>query len=301
MKNNLFVLFIIILFYSCNKEEAKKEVYPFQLIDNRVCVRINFNDSVSGLFLLDNEAQGSNYIDSLFLKKAGIKTDSQLLKLPFMICNKSFEEEFQKINVKIEPFVDGLIGQNIFLTNIVSLSFSDSTIAFNDTLPDIKGYYKMPYFKLREREYSEYGVKINGLYDINNNPFSSIFIVDLGNPMESEFTLPTFKKINTKLKVNLSYDTTRSRIGPHSDDILKNRVYTFGLDSLMYSNLFISINDCKTILLIDSEDDYYNFWSPAPFDGTLGIEFLKHFDVILDYKNGYLYLKPITKKHILHH
>lgn len=298
------ILFVVIFsLYNCHNDNLHNDKVikqRFELIKNTICVNINFNDSIKGIFVLDNETGGKSIIDTDFLKNNTnlqlINSDiTQLPYIRFNFCNKTFKDRFEVLDRKFESFASGIIGQEIFLSNIVFINFRDSTISLYDSLPNTKDYYKIPYKKLSNRDKSSYGIDVKGFYDKNNKEINTKFLVDLGFGGEMLINLSLFDKINHRIiKDGIKIDTTEMR-NIYSKS--KRRIYRrwYNIDNLSIADLRIQNSKCLTYSFFDGHYDGEDFWEKALYDGIIGIKFLKNYDVIFDYKNGYLYLKPINK------
>ena len=171
--------------------------------------------------------------------------------------------------------IDGLLGYEFFNNLAIKLNFSDSTLSIcrPKDLRAFKNGYKIP-----------------------------ITIEDRKPYMQANITYPNGKKVDSKLVID---------IGAGHPVSIENMIKNNGLpQKFIAANLGIGLNGpidgfisrideielgkykLKDVLASFPDDTKTPIITSIPRDGNLGIALLKKFDVIFDYPDNAMYLKP---------
>jgi hypothetical protein len=165
-------------------------------------------------------------------------------------------------NMKL--FEDIIIGNGFFRDKIIEINYDTKQFTIHETLPAIKGYQKLPVY------YEQNRPKFEAEFVHNNKKYKFWFLFDSGRD-------------GTML------------IGEDFTSIDKN------WDELQPLTI---INERKIIRLdasiagIQFKDIVTNAANPSKPNGRpslFGNQILNHFNVILDNKNGFIYLKPNSR------
>ncbi|MCX6302781.1 MAG: aspartyl protease family protein [Bacteroidia bacterium] len=258
-------------------------------------------DSVQGNFLLDTG--GDNlYIDSIFHNTNNFKYNNSYQTKIYGIGNA-----FQKITIikdsvsftfgnfiyrtslvpvlKLKPvggdYIDGLIGTRYFLQSVLEINYAKEYINIFKTIDstDISDYQIVPMGKHGHNFYVPLIVKINDSTTITGN-----FHIDTGTPF-STFTSYVAKTYNLtdKIERKVRYYTKYGGVGGESSG------YDFIADSVQISDYRLeNVN-------MSYSADWSGVLASEGYSGILGSNILDRFDIIFDFRNSNLYLKPNKK------
>ena len=172
--------------------------------------------------------------------------------------------------------VHGLLGYEFFNKLVVKIDFNDSTITA----------YKPGVFK-PNKKYSKLSIAIrenkpylsSTIQFCDNTQRSCRLVVDIGagHPLSLEHDAVSHWPVDRAIKANLGMGLT----GPISGEI--SRVNSLLLGKYKLNNVLSSFPE----VLADSI-------KICPRDGNLGLDVLKRFNVVFDYADSALYLKPRT-------
>ena len=299
MKKHALFILIPLVFTSCfyvGKNEVQslpqKEEYTldFQLEQGRIVLCAKIDDMDSLRFLLDNGTT-TTVFDSIFwtsikelktphfIQKSG---SFDIYHCPTSISLSDYTYSIDTIFVASEKHshdlfsalsLNGIIGVELFNKSIVGIDFEDQKIHVCNQLPEsIRDYKQYDMISLHKRDEPYYHkfrfLTIDGLYDKNGEPVSSNFLIDLGS-VTNNIDHPFCDHIDIAKSESMANDTT--------------------------SMIYWLLKKCPIIesVYMDALTDTAHIDHVK--NGVIGINFLRHFDVIFDYPHNKLYLKPNEK------
>jgi len=309
MKDLLKYAIILICFVSCYSQEAPKEAITetkfqipsgaFPIIYRKHIYIEGIVDKAKGIFVFDTGADNF-YFDSLFYNSNKFTYDkiaeaylpgvgSKPQKTKLILDTVHFQFADYQYHTKMVPvfclkgilgdFADGILGQNYFSGKALEINYQHKFMKIYDSisLVDIKGYSKIVYENVKNRLYVPLKLLINGSLEIEGK-----FTLDLGSPYSISLTSPTAKKfaLNNKINNKIRYYTKYGGVGGESTR------YNFKAESI-----FIGDYKLNNFVMEYSEDTNGALSSNKNF-GLLGNNILEKFDIIIDFKNNCLYLKP---------
>jgi len=296
MKKHALFILIPIVITGCSsmwKKEAlsipqKEEcAFDFKLEQGRIVIYAKINDMDSLRFLLDNGATTTifdstfwmsikEYKNPHFIQKSG---NFDYYYCPTSISLSDYTYSIDTIYVASERYshdyfsalsLNGMIGVELFYKSIVSIDFGNQKIHIGHQLPEnIQDYEQYEMVSLRKHGDPYYHkfrfLTINGLYDKNGEPVSSNFLIDLGS-VANNIDYPFCDNIDIAKSKSMAKDTA--------------------------SMIYLLLNKCpmRESVYMDTFADTIHIDNFK--NGVIGIDFLRHFDVIFDYPDNKLYLKP---------
>lgn len=248
------------------------DTIPFVLgANNAIHIKGKLNNSSTLDFIFDTGASIGVLSDEGSKKKATLDKQNR---------NKF---EFAGITIENSPAIfvnyrgslkaDGVIGYNVFEDKIVEINYDKNIMVIHTSMDDVRKSYSV-----NEMIWRGSGLYIECALNINNKKCKGLFLFDTG----SKWALSLTKDYAT---TNQLYDImpkvgTRSASGVSGKPIKCN---TVTLPRLIIGNL--SLTNVPIDLELPSD--------AAGLDkNILGNDVLKRFNVILDYRNGLIYLQP---------
>lgn len=176
--------------------------------------------------------------------------------------------------------VSGIIGVNAMQNSIWEINFKDSTIKVSDTLTNFKNITHA--FKTKFNPYSEQQTPVVKIL-INNTDTVTAFI-DTGEPR--------FITLNSKFDI--------SKLKAKQSEDIKTEYYDINNQGKKLKNNSIYEKNhirLRSIKIGDLELDSVIVEKVPSYKGKnlVGLDFLKHFIVTVDFRNHDLYLKPLEK------
>jgi hypothetical protein len=171
-----------------------------------------------------------------------------------------------------KPNADGVIGYNVFNDKVVEIDYDKEIMIIHPELPaKLNGYTSYPLKFRRGLSFIELTLNngnntIKGLFDFDTGSSSTLF---LNNSFSARHKLHSLEKIG-------------------SDDIKGSGLNKVRIDYLVLPKLSIGgieLSDIK----IDAENS--DAETGTPFN-IVGNDILKRFNVVVDYQNDVVYLKP---------
>lgn len=299
MKKYALFILIPLVFTSCSymgKKETQsvpqREEYTIdcQLEKGRIVLYAKIDDMDSLRFLLDNGATTTifdstfwmsikEYKNPHFIQNSG---NFDYYYCPTSISLSDYTYSIDTIYVASERYshdyfsalsLNGMIGVELFYKSIVSIDFGNQKIHIGHQLPEtIQDYEQYEMVSLRKHGDPYYHkfrfLTINGLYDKNGEPVSSNFLIDLGS-VANNIDYPFCDNIDIAKSKSMAKDTA--------------------------SMIYLLLNKCpmRESVYMDTFADTIHIDNFK--NGVIGIDFLRHFDVIFDYPDNKLYLKPNGK------
>jgi len=254
-------------------------------------------DSVKGIFLIDTGADNL-YLDTIFFKEGkfryrnlmnykieGIGNSYQEIVIIRDSVNFSFGEKDYKTTfvpvMELKPiggdFIDGLLGTDFFMNSVLGINYAREYIILSDSieLVDVTGYEKLPL----EMVGTSIAAQIS--MNVNNIPITGKFMLDVANPSSSLTSLYAFKNnLGTKITNKERFYTKYGGVGGESAG------YEFFAESLTISGF-----NLKNAVMGYSTDTA-GMLEEGDYIGILGNNILDRFDLIIDFPNLNLYLKP---------
>lgn len=257
---------------------------------NKVSGNFVFDTGADGLYLdstfFANAAFGQFKFTQAFLPGAGsegpqkVKVINDFITLKFNNINKntSFAPIFL-LKPVLGDFADGIIGKEFFIKQILEINyFQEFLRLYNEIeMVDLSGYVKISMKNERNRLFVPAVIQINDAISIQD-----YLLLDLGSGGSISITSKTADKY--KLSVNISekvpYYTKYGGISGQSSSCY------FCTKSVELGGY--KLND----VVMDYSEDKSGALSNKDHAGLLGNGILEHFDVIIDFINNDLYLKP---------
>ncbi len=309
MKKFILVAFVLMTAMSCHSQEKKNSVnYGEQKVpDNAIPIiyhgHVYFTvnlDSVKGAFVFDTGADNL-YLDSTFYAQNGFKhTKLAQAMLPgvgktpqkvklimdnmvFSIHDKKFSSRMTPI-IQLKPILgdisDGIIGENILNNFILRIDYKNEYAILYQTIDsiDLSQYKRIALAKRNNRYYLPLKIKINEFLWVTGT-----FMLDLGSGSSVNFTNEIAKKYNfdEKIKHKIPFYTKYGGLGGESSSV------SFNSDSLWIGDFAF-----KNVKMEYSEDKSGALSGGNNNIGIIGNDILERFDVVIDFINSNLYLKP---------
>ena len=310
MRQIIILSITIILLSACRnfsgkayKDTSKLESFTFPKnavpIVKTGYIHIQGNiDSVRGNFLLDTGADNL-YLDSIFYssnnlnykntfprKISGIGNALQKI----IVIKDSVDFLFGKFRyrtsivpvLKLKPtggdFIDGLIGTDYFMQSVLEINYAKGYINFFKIIDsvDVSDYKIVSMDNFKKKVYIPLTIKINDAATIRGK-----FMIDTGSP-ESTLTSSVAKinNLDKNIKRKVRYYTKYGGIGGESSG------YEFIADSLQISDY------CLANVNMSYSEDSLGLLASEEYVGILGNNILERFNLIFDFRNSNLYLKP---------
>jgi hypothetical protein len=173
------------------------------------------------------------------------------------------------------------MGEEIFSDKITIIDYDKNKIAFTDIFLADSNYIALPMYAPRKKiKYNQKFIKIDGFNEKNGGTKSGFFLLDLGTSKGGIILKSDFAK-------KISLDIKKADILPSFHNLFE-KDYRWYLDSLKAATLLL--HNVPVRLVKHAGFDRLDALEGG--DGLLGLALLKRFNMILDYKNNILYLKP---------
>jgi len=203
-------------------------------------------------------------------------------------------------------YADGMIGAYFFKQSVLEISYEKEYIKIYETIDsvDITSYEKIPLLRhtygiglgykntdsldktlnktiMRSKSYDRFYVPVE-VYVDSSLTIKGNYTLDLGSGGSLNLTTQTAKKYNLDTKVNykIPYYTIAGGIGGASSDC-SFRSDSVRIGNFTLANVTMGYSNNRTGSLSKSSDL-----------GLLGNDILDRFDIIIDFINNDLYLKP---------
>ncbi len=283
------------------ENDRKRVTIPFKLVRNMLVVQLHINGKGPYNFVMDTGVglmivTEPKLIDSLdittkhLIKVTGLGTGEDIeayvtpqlkVTMPGIQSGSISAAIFTKDHFGLSNFagmpIHGLLGYEFFSSFAVKVNFEDSTLTVG--LPqNIRVFKKADKLPITVEDHKPY---INTrLLLAGARPMNSKLMVDLGagHPVSLENLLNVNNGLPDKfISANLGMGIT----GPISGYL--SRIDELALGKYKLQSVLTSFPD---------QDELKNRELSVKRDGSIGIEVLKKFNVIFDYPEGCLYLKP---------
>ena len=283
-------------FFSLKNPKSTQTVH-FRLIRNLVVIKLNINGKGPYNFVLDTGVgfmliTEPSLVDSIevssrhILKIHGFGvgndfeayiTNPLTINIPGLVSNDVSAALFKKDNFGLSDYagipIHGLLGYEFFNRLAVKIDFADSTIKVS--LPE-----HMRYFKRAEK--------------------IPMVIEDRKPYINTNVTFANGDEKQSKLIVDLGAGHCLSMENlKNKNDLQKNYIYAdlgMGINGSISGTLSrireIELGKYKLKDIVSAFPDNDTSRQSVPRDGNIGIGLLKKFNLIFDYPNNALYLKP---------
>ncbi|MDY0281021.1 MAG: PDZ domain-containing protein [Salinivirgaceae bacterium] len=297
----------ILLLSACNgmmNNENSSSEKAFVLPDNATRVIITGYlfipgeaDSMPGNFLIDLGADNL-YLDSVYFHEnnltyentffANISGIGNTLKR-IIVIRDSVNFTFKGYNFKTDivpvldlkpiggDYVDGLLGVRYFMDKSLEINYEHQYIIIHSDINtvDLTNYQSIKLKRIDNYICAPITMKANGI-EINGH-----FIIDTGYPVSSITSAASkVHNLETVISHKIEYYTDYGGIGGESAS------YDFIIDSVLISDF--SLSNVNMSFSIDSA----GIMAEGDYLGIIGNDILRRFDVIFDFANLNLYLKP---------
>lgn len=307
MKKMLCLFFVALALVSCNsgeKKDAAKE--KVTVPDGAIPIEYQGHiylygkaNGIKGAFLFDTGASNF-YFDSLFFKEndfkykqiaqgylpgAGLKlqkVDIVLDTVDFIFGNQEYKTTMVPVLILkpiVGDFADGILGMDYFSDKILQLDYDDKFMFVQHWLDSVMIAEYKP-IKMRRsggKLLFPLSVQINDSLNIQGD-----FLFDVGCGTSVVLTNQTAEKydLNGQIKEKIKHFSKYGGIGGESVS------YDFKAHSLSISDF--KFND----VVMDYSIDKSGALAASEYIGIIGNEVFERFDMIIDFSNETLYLKP---------
>ena len=257
-------------------------------------------DSISGNFVFDTGADGL-YFDSTYyasnsfrkfkfinamLPGAGSGSPQRVVVITDTV---SFKFENYSNNLAFIPilslkpilgdFADGILGKQDFTNKVLEINYFYEFIRLHNDINavDTSDYVKMSLKKERNRLFVPATIQINDAVAIHD-----YLLLDIGSGGSVSITSATANKhkLSDEIVTKIPYYTKYGGISGHSSSY-KFKAYSMEIGNYKFDNVTMSYSE-----------DQRGALSSGNYAGLLGNEILERFDVLIDFMNDNLYLKP---------
>ena len=293
-KTLLTVLFYIFCFYSCisgTKKDTSKVLVGEDLKDSTVLqgtVPFEYGNFKKGI-IFDAIVNDTLHVKALFdtgafgvaMSGAFSKNENKKDTTPFKLqigrwiykqpnteyINNKFLFDFQGCNL--------IFGRVFFIDKIIEISFEHHYIRELENTEDLGSYDKIP-FKLL----NGWLPVIKGKTCIKGKTIEDEFLIDTGYNGTIKVSSSLVKKYKIPTKDDFEFESVG--ISKNNKNVRSNA------DTIQVGCNYIT----NTIAFLETEEQSH---FPVGVGGLIGNKFFDNFSVVLDFKNNYLYLKPIEK------
>ncbi|MCW3466969.1 aspartyl protease family protein [Chitinophaga nivalis] len=271
-------------FTSNRKSEAQKsDTIPITIGSNdKIFISGSINGSAPLNFQFDLGA-GGNIIKKGSLDKIKLKFDGKTIlinsdgrhevptssKNTLTVGSMRWENNITwVVGDNMDRGEDGLLGNSLFLDKVVELNYDRKIMVIHDTMPEIGKAYTQHGIILDAGvvPFIQASIKVNGIL------FTDWYMFDTGFSGYLRISSVLYEKHQLNGKVEKAFSLWGTRI------VLPG----FEVGGKLFSNV-------KTLVKSRQPND-----SPR---GLMGNRLLKRFNVLLDNRNGYIYLKPNSLLH----
>ena len=265
---------------SPQQHHAGNDTIPFKLKDNRIYFKGKINGSELLNIQLDLGADAVN-INRKSVNKININFDKKATLINSdgsAETRVSSQNEFELAGLKwtgieiyetnnMKKYEDAIIGNSFFLDKVYKIDYQNSVLIIYATEPEIDSTY------IKQNMILDNGVRpvFEATFIIDNQPFTDWFLFDTGNTGTGIISNSFLGKYNL-------YDDFSTIIGFGSKKVAR-------IPQLKIANQTIS----SGVITLEKQNDN---GSSYKFGGLIGNKLLKNYNVIIDNRAGYLYLKP---------
>lgn len=305
------LLFILILSDCLLGQSTGKDVLgnrstrsvPFVQENGFILVDLVFNHKLPMRFIFDTGAQNTILFDKIYADFTSVQYDDKIRLLGSDLSGPILASIGRNVNIKLANFpsvirdiivleedyinleeiigvkVQGILGTDYFKNLIIEIDYIRSKITFHDPLDFnyklLQKYQRIPARVYKNKAYIETAIQ----YD-HSDPIIAKLLIDTGASVSLLLHLAHNSAI--VLPENTISGTLGKGLG---GDLLGyiGLIKKFELSEFQFNDLITNFQSIDTTLL--DMDDVFR-------DGILGNTMLSRFNVFIDFRNEYLYLKP---------
>lgn len=284
---------------------AKKKVVSFDYTHNFILIEARFNQQVPVKFIYDTGAEhtllfnkeitdllGIEYDRRIKVIGSDLSTDMHALvcpQIPISIKDLDpritdvvvLEEDFFHIDELTGVNIGGLIGSSFFRNYVVKFDYKRQEITV----------FHPKYFRKPNKKYTEFDIEIKA-----GKPYvKTTCLLQDGTSIETLLLLDTGAGLplllhnNSSERIFLPPEIIEGKLGMGLGGYIKGylgRVNEFYLGEYKFENIITSFQNLDSTFI----NNPINFRN-----GLIGNQILSRFEIILDYNNKKMYLKPIKK------
>jgi len=309
MRNVFKLTLIAICLISCSFQEPVREIVAeteFQLPSDAIPIIYRKHIYIEGIvdksksiFVFDTGADNL-YFDSLFFSNnkfaydkiataflPGVGSKPQKTKLILDTVSFQFANNIYKTSTVpilglkniLGDFADGILGRNYFASKVLEVNYNYQYMKIHDSINAAitNGYTKIRCENVNSWLYVPIKLRINDSLEIIGN-----YTLDLGSGGSISLTSPTAKQFDLGSKINhkRNYHSKYGGVGGETSR------YDF-----IAKSVFIGDYELKDFVM-DYSEDKSGVLSTSKNLGLLGNKILEKFDLIIDFRNSFLYIKP---------
>lgn len=308
--NKIYFIAVLIFFCSCgqHKEKTTTETkqkpqlpagaMPVKYIKNHLYIAA-YADSTAGVFVFDTGADRINF-DSVFFARhdvsypnvttamvGGVGGSFQKCKFIMDTVTLNFENHVYKTNkipiIQLKPILgdygDGIIGRDFFDDKILNINYEH---AYFNILDSISEEIEKSYSKIKfEDQYGRIFVPLTITLK-DSLVISGKYILDLGSGGSLSLTSAVANRYNLSKRITNKIKGTNQYGGIGG----KSARYIFKSNKIKIGGF--TLNN----MYMDYSTDKKGALASTRHFGLLGNEILERFNLIIDFTNKYLYIKP---------
>ncbi|WP_158799518.1 FKBP-type peptidyl-prolyl cis-trans isomerase [Pedobacter sp. L105] len=301
-KRSLPIAFLLINCISGLKAQVAQ--FPFEFLGQHLYIKVQTKQSDSLRFIFDSGATGGS-IDSALAEKIGISRENrqnatiagsggvqsytmalhQNLKLGAAeIKDMNFAlVNFNSLSTAIGSKIDGIVGYEILNHYVTQIDFDHKKISLYNQIKeaDTTGYTGIPFEFSKNILIPRFPISITLA---NGETFTGKVMFDTGNSFSLIVSTPFNKYHDFDSKLGEVLVTKGRGMNAETNDQIA-MIKKMAFDGFDFGQMAIRL----TVNPQAKPGDGYL--------GILGIEVIKHFNVIMDYANKKIYLKPNRSYH----
>lgn len=295
MKRMILLVFLLTVIVS----QAQITKLPFKLLPGgHILLKVKMNKINQELDFVFDTGASTGVIDKATAKKLGLDS-TEKVRVPGAGGVETYDlirNQQLKISDKIDlsiPYMvsvdmtrfhevsdkryQGIIGYNLIHQNIMKIDYQNEELIIYKSFEDIdlNGYEKIPF------EFHSGAIpKIKLSFTLNGQKYSGDVLFDSGAAQTLSINTPFVKKNNLNSLVDKKVVLKSENLGSTSTS------EKIAIESVRIGKY--KLNDLSIILSEDKQ-------GVSSYDGLLGIlggKIIKRFNIILDYNNSTMYLKP---------
>jgi len=300
MRYKKVVLIAIMMVITFSGLKAQITQIPFEFDGTHLYIKVRVNQSDTLRFVFDTGSTGGETIDSAAAEKAGIGKENlqtvsvagdggaQSYKMALNQTLKLNNLEFKNIDIVLVNFaslsastrarIDGIAGDDILDKYVTQLDFDDKMLSLYKDIKsvDTTGYARIPFEFSKHIHIPRFPISITLA---NDETFTGMVMFDTGNALSLIVSTPFSKFHDFNSKLGETYISKGRGLSAETQDQVAV-IKSMSFDGFHFGKMSIRLTVNEKA---QPSDGYL---------GILGIEVIKHFNVILDYANKMIYLKP---------